>query len=293
MTEEPVICWVSKRFYILIKANSSVRANECTFGPMNVLSDPLSLSFWCVPGLLFTSTLRYRCLYLSLFLPPSLTFTVFLSLSPWPVWSVIEGAVFTWPKGMEGTLCALWRQIALLAPPNLYLSFISPLLLLLLSSYSVHPLTTLLASPLYHQSQLSSHPILTVILNNSIFFCSPSTGLKHLRSYSFLNIWVHVCVISDNKVKSDVYDERGNTDLWSLKLNSYQGWHFFTCCKSSHLSSSQKSYVMLLCNVTLERLHDLLFIKFVRQTACWSTRQASMSSPKTVLEDWLSKTVEV
>lgn len=91
----------------------------------------------------------FICLCLALHL---LTFSVGpsvspgLALSPWPVWSVIEGAVFTWPTGIEGTLCALWRQIALLAPPSQYLSF-TFLLLLLLSSYSAHTLTTLLVKP--------------------------------------------------------------------------------------------------------------------------------------------------
>lgn len=59
-------------------------------------------------------------------LPLRLTVFLSLSLSPWPVWSVIEGAVFTWPTGIEGTLCALWRQIALLAPSSLYLTFTFP-----------------------------------------------------------------------------------------------------------------------------------------------------------------------
>lgn len=117
--------------------------------------------FCCTSGFLSISTLRSLLLYLSLSLPPSLTFSVglsvslCLSLSPWPVWSVIEGAVFTWPIGIEGTLCALWRQIALLAPLSLYLSFTFLLLLLLLSSYSAHTLTTLLVSPLDHHSPLA------------------------------------------------------------------------------------------------------------------------------------------
>lgn len=116
--------------------------------------------FCCTSGFLSISTLRSLWLYLSLSLPPSLTFSVglsvslCLSLSPWPVWSVIEGAVFTWPIGIEGTLCALWRQIALLAPLSLYLSF-TFLLLLLLSSYSAHTLITLLVSPLDHHYPLA------------------------------------------------------------------------------------------------------------------------------------------
>lgn len=68
-------------------------------------------------------------------LPPAFPASSFsLSLSPWPKWSVIERAVFTWPTGMEGTLCALWRQIALLAPSSQYLTFTPHPLLILCSS---------------------------------------------------------------------------------------------------------------------------------------------------------------
>lgn len=162
--------------------------------PLTVRSTLLALSQACC---LYLHWDLCASIYPSLSLPSSLTFSVCLSLSPWPVWSVIEGAVFTWPTGMEGTLCALWRQIALLAPLSLYLSFTS---LLLLSSYSAHPFTTLLVSPLYHHSLLSSHPILTVLLNYSIFSCGPSTSLKYL-----LHVILKYChafaLIGENTVK--------------------------------------------------------------------------------------------
>lgn len=119
------------------------------------------LAFSLYPRLAVYIYIEISAPTLCLPLPPSLTVpaclsvSLCLSLSPWPVWSVIEGAVFTWPTGMEGTLCALWRQIALLAPRSLYLSFTS---LLLPSSNHAHTLTTLLVSPLYHHSPLPSHP---------------------------------------------------------------------------------------------------------------------------------------
>lgn len=147
LTEDSVVAWVSRYFYV------------CTFGPIQLLSGLHFLPFRCTPGLLCISTLRSLLLSLSpspsISYRPRLSVSLCLSLSPWPVWSVIEGAVFTWPTGMEGTLCALWRQIALLAPRSLYLSFTS---LLLPSSNHAHTLTTLLVSPLYHHSPLPSHP---------------------------------------------------------------------------------------------------------------------------------------
>ncbi len=166
LTEEPVISWISRHFYIWIKADSLVLTNQQTQNSV-VHLDPWTycqihsfclfyVSQACCPHLHWDLCVSV-CLCLSLHLLPSLfvclsvSLSLCLPLSPWPVWSVIEGAVFTWPTGMEGTLCALWRQIALLAPPSLYLSFTS-LLLLLLSSYSAHPFTTLLVSPLYHHS---------------------------------------------------------------------------------------------------------------------------------------------
>lgn len=144
LTEDSVVAWVSRYFYL------------CIFGPIQLLSGLQPVPQACCVYLHWD-----LCSSLCLPLPPSLTVpaclsvSLCLSLSPWPVWSVIEGAVFTWPTGMEGTLCALWRQIALLAPRSLYLSFTS---LLLPSSNHAHTLTTLLVSPLYQHSPLPSHP---------------------------------------------------------------------------------------------------------------------------------------
>lgn len=129
----------------------------------NVRSDPHFL--------LYSRLAVYVCFGISapssVSVSPSISYLLCLSLSlsPWPVWSVIEGAVVTWPTGKEGTLCAPWRQIALLAPLSLYLSFTS---LALLSSYSAHPLTTLLVSPLYHLFPLPSHPTLISLSYSTI-----------------------------------------------------------------------------------------------------------------------------
>lgn len=164
-----------------------------------------------------------------------------LSLSPWPVWSVIEGAVFTWPIGMEGTLCALWRQIALLAPPSLYLSFTSLLLLLLLlSSNSAHLLTTLLVSPLHHDFQLPFYPL---SYSTILSFSAPPTGLKFIPSCGF-KIFKCMCVLFVTCNKGHVRWEREYKPLrcsakFPPKMNTT-----FTCSK---ILDEQPSVIISQC----------------------------------------------
>lgn len=120
--------------------------------------------------------------YVSLSLLLCLTFCVGLSVSlclslfPWPVWSVIEVAVFTWPTGIQGTLCALWRQIALFAPQSLYLSFTFLLPLVIHYPYSLNFICRPSRLPLP-----SFLPPRAVLLDRSILW-SPSTGSHYALS---------------------------------------------------------------------------------------------------------------
>lgn len=156
------------------------------FWPMNSLSG----SYYFISRLPSWSTWGSLRCYVSLSLLLCLTFCVglsvslCLSLSPWPVWSVIEVAVFTWPTGILGTLCALWRQIALFAPQSLYLSFTFLLPLVIHYPYSLNFIRWPSRLPL--PSFLPPHDVL---LDRSIILWSPSSGSHY--ALEFCNALVH------------------------------------------------------------------------------------------------------